>query len=123
MGRILIADDEQQILEVMVDILESAGHEVVGVADGREAFNAIQSSGFDLAILDVMMPKLDGYHLAQAIQGLKNPPAIVIVTSRDFEGDKIALHAAGVSAFLPKPFSNKDLVEVVSKLLKNRGAH
>ena len=121
MGRILIADDEQHILEVMVDILESAGHEVIAVPDGHEALFHLQSSYFDIAILDVMMPKLDGYHLAQAVHGLPKPPIVVIVTSRDFDGDKHALTAAGVAAFLPKPFSNKDLIEVVAKLLKEKG--
>ena len=121
MGRILIADDERQILEVMVDILEAAGHTVVAVNDGQEALDTLQSQQFDLALLDVMMPKLDGYHLAQAIHGLKNPPVVVIVTSRDFKGDLPALNAAGAAAFLPKPFANRDLLEVVAKLLKDRG--
>src|SRR4051794_34397241 len=121
MGRILIADDEQQILEVMVDILEAAGHQVIAVADGQEALFHLQSSYFDVALLDVMMPKMDGYHLAQAVHGLEKPPVIVIVTSRDFDGDKQVLAAAGAAAFLPKPFSNKDLVEVVAKLLKEKG--
>jgi two-component system, OmpR family, response regulator len=122
MGRILIADDEKHILEVMVDILEAAGHQVIAVADGQEALFHLQSSYFDIAVLDVMMPKLDGYHLAQAVHGLQKPPAVVIVTSRDFDGDKQALTAAGAAAFLPKPFSNKDLIEVIAKLLKERGS-
>ncbi len=122
MGRILIADDEKYILEVMVDILEAAGHQVIPVADGQEALFHLQSSYFDVAVLDVMMPKMDGYHLAQAVHGLQKPPAVVIVTSRDFDGDKQALTAAGAAAFLPKPFSNKDLIEVIAKLLKDRGA-
>lgn len=117
MGRILIADDEEHILEVMVDVLEMAGHEVVGVADGEEALHQLQTSLFDVALIDVMMPKLDGYHLAQRIHGLPSPPKVVIVTSRNFEGDQPALRAAGVNAFLPKPFSNRDLVEVVHNLM------
>ncbi len=120
MGRILIADDEQYILEVMMDILEAAGHEVVGVKDGEEALFNLQSSAFDLALIDVMMPKLDGYHLAQAIHGLMDPPIIVIVTSRDFEGDRQVLMAAGAKAFLPKPFVNRDLIEMVAKLLAEK---
>ncbi len=120
MARILIADDERQILEVMTDVLEAAGHEVVGVADGQEALWRLQTRDFDVALLDVMMPKLDGYHLAQSIHGLANPPKVVIVTSRDFKGDEQALVAAGADAFLPKPFSNRDLVEVVANLLKKR---
>src|SRR4051812_42636186 len=122
MGRILIADDEEHILEVMIDVLESAGHHVVGVKNGQEALFHLQSSYFDVAVLDVMMPKMDGYHLAQAVHGLANPPKVIIVTSRDFDGDKQVLMAAGVEAFLPKPFSNKDLIEAVARLLREKGA-
>lgn len=118
MGHILVADDEVHILEVMIDILETAGHEVVGVTNGQEALDQIQSTVFEVVLLDVMMPKLDGYHLAQKLQGLPYKPQIVIVTSRDFDGDQQALSAAGVDAFLPKPFSNRDLLEVVANLLK-----
>ena len=121
MGRILIADDEVQILEAMVDVLEAAGHHVTGVTDGQEALWRLQSSEFDVALLDVMMPKIDGYHLAQAANGLIRPPKVVIVTSRDFDGDKQAMIAAGVNAFLPKPFANRELLEVVANMLQADG--
>ena len=115
MGRILIADDERQILEAMADVLEAAGYDVVGAFDGEDALGKLRAGGFDVALIDVVMPKLDGYHLAQKIHGLPEPPKIVIVTSRDFEGDENALRAAGADAFLPKPFSNRDLIEVVAR--------
>lgn len=121
MGRILVADDEEHILEVMVDVLEDVGHEVVGVRDGEEAFRVLQLAEFDVALVDVMMPKMDGYHLATKIHGLEKPPKVVIVTSRNMEGDRQALYAAGVAAFLPKPFSNRDLLEVVTNLLAQKG--
>ena len=122
MARVLIADDEKQILEVMMDVLESAGHQVVGVSDGQEALWRLQSSEFDVALIDVVMPKMDGYHLAQAVHGLMNPPMIVIVTSRDYKGDQQALVAAGADAFLPKPFAKRDLIEVVANMVKKRDA-
>lgn len=123
MGRILIADDEEQILSVMVDVLEAAGHDVVGVADGAEALNKLKLEEFDVALIDVMMPKMDGYHVAAQIHGLPTPPKVVIVTSRNYDGDRQALRAAGVDAFLPKPFSNKDLLEVVANMLKFKTNH
>jgi CheY-like chemotaxis protein len=118
MARILVADDEAHILSVMIDVLEAAGHEVVGVKDGQEALNELRANQFDVALIDVMMPKMDGYHVAAQVHGLPNPPQMVIVTSRDFDGDKRALLASGVAAFLPKPFSNRDLIEVVANLVK-----
>lgn len=122
MGRVLVADDEAEILGVMLDVLEAAGHEVTGVKDGEEAVTAIRSHEFDVALLDVVMPKLDGYHVATHLHGLPNRPKICIVTSRNFDGDKRAVQASGVDAFLPKPFSNKDLLEVVATLIAQRQA-
>jgi len=116
MTRVLVADDEEQILGVMIDILEGAGYEVVGVPDGEVAFKVLQEQQFDVALLDVVMPKLSGYHLAAKISGLPNPPKIAIVTSRNYDKDAKTLQAVGVDAFLPKPFSNKDLIEVVETL-------
>jgi CheY-like chemotaxis protein len=122
MARILIADDEEHILEVMMDVLEGAGHDVVGVTDGSEALEQFKTKTFDLVLLDVVMPKLDGYHAAQKIRGFPRPPKIVIVTSRDYDGDKHALQAAGADAYLPKPFANKDLVAVVENLLSGKSS-
>lgn len=122
MGRILIADDEKNILEVMMDVLESAGHQITGVGDGQEALFQLQSGQFDVAVLDVMMPKMDGYHLAHAAHSLQYPPKIIIVTARDFDNDKLTLKAIGADAFLSKPFSNKELIEVVANLLQEKDA-
>jgi len=118
MGRILIADDEEHILGVMVDVLEAQGHTVVGVADGEKALELLSHHRFDVALLDVMMPKLDGYHLATKIHGLSHPPKIVIVTSRNFDTDGRIIQAVGAAAFLPKPFAKRELIDVVEKMLE-----
>ena len=120
MSRVLVADDEEQILSVMMDVLEEAGHQVIGVKEGEEAYNRLQKERFDVALLDVMMPKMDGYHLATKIHGLPKPPRIVIVTSRNYDRDEGTIQNVGVDAFLPKPFSNRDLIEVVARLVKKR---
>jgi CheY-like chemotaxis protein len=120
MGRILIADDESKILELMKDVLEGQGHQIVGVSDGETALRWVQSDHFDVVLIDVMMPRMDGYHLAAAVRSLENPPKIVIVTARDFHGDKDAILASGADAFLPKPFSTKDLIDVVKNLIASR---
>jgi CheY-like chemotaxis protein len=67
-----------------------------------------------------MMPKMDGYHLSVKIHSLPNPPKVVIVTARNYESDRQALRVAGVSAFLPKPFSNRELLDVVANLLARK---
>ncbi|OVE77806.1 hypothetical protein BVX98_01920 [bacterium F11] len=118
MKRILVADDEEQILSVMMDVLEGAGYEVVGAHDGVEALKLLENQSFDVALLDVMMPKLSGYHLTTKVLGLANPPKVIIVTARNYEKDEKTLRSVGAHAFLPKPFSNKDLLDVVSRLTK-----
>ncbi len=123
MGRILIADDEAKILEAMMDVLEMAGHDVTGVPDGEAAVNELKVKEYDVVLLDVMMPKLNGYQAAAQIHGIPNRPSIVIVTAaRNFESDKSVLENVGAEAFLPKPFANKDLIKVVKDLLAKRGA-
>jgi CheY-like chemotaxis protein len=122
MGRILIADDEAKILEVMLDVLEAVGHEVTGVADGEEAVQALKQNEYDVVLLDVMMPKLNGYQVAEKIRDMPNPPAVIIVTAaRNYESDKQVLSTVGAVAFLPKPFSNQDLKLLVKDLLAKRG--
>ena len=120
MKRILIADDEEHILGVMIDVLEGAGYEVVGVSDGEQALEKLQNQSFDVALLDVMMPKLNGYQLATKINGLENQPKVIIVTSRNYDKDEKTLRTVGASAFLPKPFSNKDLLDVVKNLAEKK---
>ena len=117
MANILVADDEINILEVITDVLENAGHDVTPVGDGEAALAQLKKNQFDVALLDVMMPRLDGYHLSAMIHGLPRRPKIIIISARDFDADRSAIVAAGVDAFLSKPFSNKELLEAVTKLL------
>jgi CheY-like chemotaxis protein len=117
MARILVVDDEKQILQIMKEVLEGAGHKVSIAVNGEEALDILTEDPHDLVLLDVMMPKLDGYHAAAKIHGLPKPPKIVIVTARDFEGDYRVVQSLGVSAFLSKPFSKKSLLKTITDLL------
>lgn len=120
MGRVLIADDEEKILDVMVDVLENAGHEVTAVPDGQSALDAMKEQQFDVALIDVMMPKMNGYQVVAQMQAFEHRPRVVIVTARNYDGDKVQIENVGVDAFLPKPFSNHDLVKVVQDLMARR---
>jgi two-component system, OmpR family, response regulator ResD len=118
MFKVLVADDDRQILDSIVDVFENGGYEVVGVCDGLQALALLKTHSFDMAIIDVMMPKMDGYHLAAKIHALEKKPKVVIMSSRRFEEDKVTLDHIGVSAFMQKPFSIKELLETVQRLLK-----
>jgi DNA-binding response OmpR family regulator len=120
MGRILVVEDDENILSAMIDVITSAGHEAVGVEDGEKALGLLDSQRFDVALLDVMLPKISGYHVAAKCHGLPDPPKIIIVTARDFKGDTQTVHNVGADAFIQKPFSNRDLLNAIKTLLKGK---
>lgn len=117
MANLLIADDEAELLELLRFSLDAAGYQVTTAPDGKKALDLAKSKKFDLIILDVMMPHMDGYHVAQEVaQNPKSPP-ILLLTSRDFSADQAAIKGSGASAFLSKPFELTELLEVVKNLL------
>jgi len=116
-ARILVVDDDNQICDSIKDILESAGHDVVSSGNGAEALTMLEKGRFDLALLDIVVPKIDGYHLATHIAGLAHPPAIVFVSSRDYDQDEKVVESLGAAAFIRKPFQKRELLRVVSNLL------
>lgn len=85
---ILIADDEKEILSLLKLYLENAGYQVSEASDGASAYTLIQTGGIDLAILDVMMPKLDGYTLIRRIREHSDLP-IIVLSAKSETTDKI----------------------------------
>lgn len=119
MAKLLVADDEAELLELLQMTLVSAGYEVTAVSDGRQALQKAHGEKFDLVILDVMMPHMDGYHVASELtQDPKSPP-VLLLTSRDFGQDQSAIKGSGASAFLSKPFEIPELLDVVKKLINS----
>lgn len=120
MAKILVADDEPELLELIKFTLESEKYDVTTVIDGKRALDAARLNKFDLIVLDVMMPQIDGYHVAHDIaQDPKSPP-ILLLTSRDFNTDQAAIKGSGASAFLSKPFEVTELLNVVKNLLDQK---
>lgn len=115
MAEILVADDEEELLELIRFSLDAAGHAVTTAKNGKEALEKSRVKKYDLIILDVMMPQMDGYHASHAIvQDPKSPP-VLLLTSRDFDQDQSAIKGSGASAFLSKPFEIPELLDVVKK--------
>lgn len=121
MATILVADDDGHIREVVRFALESAGHRVVECADGRSAIEACEREAPDVAVLDIVMPELDGLDVCRHLRQSSSIP-IVFLSSRDDELDRILGLEIGADDYIIKPFSPRELVARVKALLRRSGA-
>lgn len=106
--KILVVDDEKEIGELLRDYLESAGYRVILAFDGLEAYNLFTSHKPDMAILDVMLPKMNGFELCKKIREESNIP-ILMLSAKKSEGDKIEGLSCGADDYIVKPFSPREL--------------
>jgi CheY-like chemotaxis protein len=119
--KILVADDEEELLELIRFSLDAGGFQVTTAKNGKQAVEFAHNDQFDLIILDVMMPLMDGYHAASEIaQDPKSPP-ILLLTSRNFDQDQSAIKGSGAAAFLSKPFEIPELIQTVHSLISSKG--
>ncbi|MCV3239638.1 response regulator transcription factor [Mesorhizobium sp. ZC-5] len=117
-ARILIVEDEPNIVESLSFILRRAGFEVDTVTDGAEALDRVRRQAFEVLVLDIMLPGMNGLDVLKAIrsdQALSSLPVIVL-TAKGQANDRRTAEAIGANAFITKPFSNADVVERVSRL-------
>ena len=118
--RILIADDETDIVETLQFMLEVEGFECLTAYNGEDALNLAKREMPDLLILDVMMPKINGYKVCSLLKfdaKYKNIP-ILMVTARSQEEDKMIGEETGADEYITKPFEINDVVEKVKKYLE-----
>lgn len=118
MKKILIAEDDLSIAELQRDYLELSEFEVKICMDGVEALNCLKENQFDLLILDIMLPKIDGFSILRSIQDNKDIP-VLIVSSKKEEIDKIKGFNLGADDYITKPFSPAELVARVKSHIKN----
>jgi len=116
MAKLLLVEDEKKLHTLIKHALENAGYQVFSAFDGRSAKDAIEGMFFDAAILDVMLPDMDGWQLLKAAQ-TKNIPAIM-TTARALEEDKLFGFELGAEDYLTKPFSLNELIARIKVLLK-----
>jgi DNA-binding response OmpR family regulator len=114
---ILAADDDPQILRLVARNLQLEGYEVVTAIDGQEALEHLEAQQFDLAILDVMMPRLDGFTVCARVREFSSVP-IIMVTARGQDQDKIHGLDLGADDYLTKPFSVDELLARVRSVLR-----
>ena len=119
MKKILIVDDEADILEILKFVLEAQGYECITASDGEEGLNLAREVKPDLIILDVMMPKINGYKISRLLKydnKYKNIP-ILMITARSQEEDKIIGEETGADEYITKPFNVDFVVEKVKSYL------
>ena len=120
MEKILIVDDENDIAELISDILEDEGYETVIANDGKTAIKLVKEENFDLVLLDVMMPKLDGWSVLRKIRQESNLP-VIMLTARGEEQDELVGFEVGADDYITKPFVNEELVARVKAHLRREG--
>lgn len=117
MARILVADDEPDICTLIRRYAEHDGHETVGVADGTEAVAICQKEDFDIVIMDVMMPDMDGYAACRKIHTFKDIP-VLMLTAKGEEYDKLFGFEVGADDYVTKPFSPKELMARINVIIR-----
>ncbi len=117
MPHILIADDNPEICEIIKALLSGEGFAITEANDGQTALKEVQNQKYDLIILDIMMPGMNGYETCQSIRQVSNAP-ILFLSARTTDNDKILGFSSGGDDFLEKPFSYPELIGRAKALIR-----
>jgi two-component system alkaline phosphatase synthesis response regulator PhoP/two-component system response regulator VicR len=120
--KIMAVDDERHIVRLIQVNLERSGYQVVTAFDGPDALKKVETDRPDLIVLDVMMPKMDGFEVLKRLQA--NPETreipVIMLTAKAQDADVFRGWASGVSAYLTKPFNPLELITFVRRILSGR---
>lgn len=117
MAKILIVDDEINIRRVVREYAEFEGYEVFEAENGMQAVDMVKSNDYDLIVMDIMMPKLDGFSTCKEIKKYKSIP-VIMLSARGEEYDKLFGFELGIDDYVVKPFSPKELMARIKVALK-----
>ena len=117
MHKLLIVDDEEMIRKLIRKYAEFEGHEVCEACDGMDAVTKFRNGNFDLIVMDIMMPELDGFSACREIRKTSNVP-IIMLSARGEEYDKINGFEIGIDDYVVKPFSPKELLLRINAIIK-----
>lgn len=117
MKKILIVDDEEMIREVVKEYAEFEGYETFEACNGLDAVKLVKDEDFDLVIMDIMMPKLDGFSAVKELRKYKDIP-VIMLSAKSEEYDKLLGFELGADDYVVKPFSPKELMARVNAVLK-----
>lgn len=121
MYKILVVDDEAKIREVIREYSEFNGFEVTEAEDGMSAVGLVKLNDYDIIVMDVMMPKLDGFSACKEIKKLKDIP-VIMLSARGEEYDKLFGFELGIDDYMVKPFSPKELMARINAILARHNA-
>ncbi len=117
-NKILVVEDDKDIQELIYEILKSEGYKVITANNGLEGYQIYKEEKIDLLILDIMMPKMDGYQLAKLIRKKDDKLPIIMLTALEEEYDEIKGFEIGADDYITKPFSFNVLIRRVNAILK-----
>lgn len=123
--KILLVEDDPNLGQILNEYLQLKGYETVLCQDGEAGFNAFQEGNFDFCILDVMMPKKDGFSLARDIRAMDKQTPLIFLTAKSMKEDTIEGLKLGADDYLTKPFSMEELllrIQVILKRTNNKGS-
>ncbi len=115
---ILLAEDDLNLGVLLVDYLETEGFHVKLCKDGEIALKVLQNSSFDLCLLDVMMPKLDGFSLAKIIRAKDKKIPLIFITARSLKEDKLKGYDLGADDYITKPFDEEELLWKIKAVIR-----
>lgn len=120
--RILLAEDERPLSRVLVTIFQKNNYSVDAVYDGEEALAYLQSGNYDVAVLDIMMPKMDGITVLKKVRSAGNRLPILMLTAKSEVDDKVLGLDSGANDYLAKPFDTKELLARIRSITRNQAS-
>jgi DNA-binding response OmpR family regulator len=122
-ANVLVVEDDPAILNGLCDVLVFNGYNAKGVADGGEGLEEILDGAYDLVLLDVMLPTMDGFSICKQVRQKKPGQAVIMITAKGSEDDIVTGFKAGADDYVPKPFSLRELIVRVEAVLRRSGKH
>jgi len=119
-ARLLVVEDDDTIRETVAEALEMEGFAVTAATNGRSAWDLLSRDSYDLVVLDLMLPGINGLDLCRQLRGSNTPPLILVVSARDTETDRVLGLEVGADDYLIKPFGMRELVARCRALLRRQ---
>src|SRR5689334_1165527 len=116
-ARILVVEDDRALRQVLVSALDSGGYQVEQVADGAAGVAALRSKSFDVVLLDIGLPFVDGWHVLSTLDG-RRVPSVIVISARGDQADKVRALDMGADDYLAKPFGSDELLARLRAVLR-----